>query len=310
MNSSVEKLLSCLGTSIDKALSRIPDDEFDRICEIRVRANKPVVLVDVSSKYFLKKKGSLSPLSDKVQSDELLISTPSEIKNSFLKLCEFSVYKRQSEINNGFITVNGGHRVGVCGTCNIVDNNIKSVTDLTSLNVRIAKEFKGCADDIFSKTQCDSGLLLCGVPSSGKTTLLRDLSRRLSLNGNTITLVDERFELSAAYNGKSHFDIGLCDVYCGYPKSIAITQSIRSMSPDCIICDELTGEDVNSVKDCVNYGVKIIASVHCDNIESLLKNNGIIRLINTGAFGEIIFLSKDKKCKVTDVINTEELKLD
>lgn len=309
MTKSLEKLLSCFSGNIIKAVKNIPAEVFDNLCEIRVRADKPIVLSVLQSKFFLSANGEIKNVCNGQTTAELITATSDEVKNSFLKLCEFSVYKRQTEINNGFITVGGGHRIGICGTCNIVDNNIRSVTDLTSLNVRIAKEFTGCANDLMSKISYSGGVLLCGVPSSGKTTLLRDLSRQLSLKGYTVSLIDERFEISASCSGTPHFDIGLCDVYSGYPKNIAIPQAIRSMSPDYIICDELTGDDVNSVKDCVNFGVKMIATVHCDNAGNLMKNKGLVQLISTGVFGKIVFLDTKAKCKIADVIDTGVLKI-
>lgn len=307
-------IFKCFDTNFCNAVLHIPKEIQSNISEVRVRCDKPTVIYCGNMPFLITTAGELLSFScaelEKC-SDSLLTMDNWQLKNAFYKLCEYSVYKRQGEINNGFITLSGGHRIGICGTAVLADGAVKSITDIVSLNIRIARQYFGCADSLFDCNAVDSGCLIIGVPSSGKTTILRDVARRLTLKHNCkVSVIDERFELSAAYNGVANFDLGLSDIYSGYPKRLAIVQAIRSMSPHYIICDELTGDDIDSAVSCVNFGVKMIASVHGDNLENVIKNRGIMSLIKTGAFESLVFLDSQSPCKITKVIKTEELCLD
>lgn len=311
MEKTVQSIFNCFNDSIKNVLTNIYVNESENLCEVRIRVNRPIVLITTKSRYFVTKNGELVNIRALCSDEVLLTANSIDINNAFIKLCDFSVYKRQIEINNGFITVDGGHRIGISGTCNILDNSIKSVTEITSLNIRIANEFVGCANEFMPYVVNGGGALICGVPSSGKTTLLRDIARQMSEKADiNISLIDERFEIAAIFNGQPHFNLGLCDIYCGYPKKTGIIHSIRSMSPEYIICDELTGEDVEAVTKCANYGVSLIATVHCRSISALVKNSSLKLLLRTEAFKTIIFLEKNEKCRISNVVKLEELNID
>lgn len=299
MDKHLKALFVCLGRSVCEALTK-NDLEYN---EIRIRNEKPIVVYAQNKLYFLNTDG----LSETKR--ECLTLDMEQIKSAFSRLCEYSVYRHQGDINNGFITVRGGHRVGLCGTAVISGGVVKNVTNISSLNIRVAREYIGCSH-LFFKSFCGGGSLIVGTPSSGKTTLLRDISRVLSAElYRKVSVIDERMEMSARFNGKEFFDLGLSDIYCGYTKKTAIFQAIRTMSPDYIICDELTGEDTNSVADCTNFGVNIIASVHCDSLENALKNPSICSLLNTGAFSQLVILDSKIYGKITGIYKTEELNL-
>lgn len=300
-------IFKCFPKKISAALLSMSDDVCADLREIRVRANKPIVVCLGSEMYFISDCGQPFELTSNWKKP--LTVTSDELINTCLKLCEFSVYKRQGEINNGFITVDGGHRIGLCGTAVMNEGKIRSVTDISSMNIRIARQFNGCADEFLSVTPV-CGTLIVGVPSSGKTTILRDISRQLStVYAKKVAVIDERFELSASHGGSPYFDMGLCDVYCGYPKHIAAIQAIRTMSPDIVICDELTGDDTESIQACVNLGVTVIASVHGSGLESVIKNHQMYSLLKTGAFERLVLLSGDIPCRIAAVTETEELNL-
>lgn len=304
MDKTIEAVLKCFGNDFYNSISKVNKN----ICEIRLRSDKPVVLYISNIPYYINSNGDIF-LPDVDSSP--IIFTFSDIKNAFCRLCEYSVYKHQNNINNGFITVRGGHRIGICGTAVLADSEIKSVVDITSLNIRIAKEYIGCSEYFFKNVNYNHGVLICGVPSSGKTTLLRDISRTLTLKKLfKASVIDERSEISSSFNGRSNFDLGLSDIYCGFPKDKAIFQAIRTMSPDFIICDELTGNDIESVSQTLNYGIKLIATVHCDSLINALKNPSIVKLINTKAFRKIIFLDSKAPCKINHIYDLEDIKLD
>lgn len=304
MDKTLEKIYCSFGNDFQNAVKNINKE----INEVRIRSDKPVVIYINGKPYLLEKYGNISMLENYSELNSYIIISINELKNAFARLCEYSVYKHQNNINNGFITVHGGHRIGICGTAVASAENIKSVIDITSLNIRIAREYIGCSDIFLKLVNIENGVLICGVPSTGKTTLLRDLSRNLSVSFcKKISVIDERSEITSSFNGQSIFDMGFCDIYCGYKKRRGVIQAIRTMSPDYIICDELTGNDIESVMCTVNYGVKLIATVHCDSLDNALKNPSISSLLRTHAFGKIVFLKSNSFCEIDKIYNLEDI---
>ena len=304
VDKTLEAVFKCFGNEFYNSINKA----CQNISEVRIRSDKPVVLYINNTPYFIDTSGRI--FYPNLSLDSIRF-TFSEIKNAFCKLCEYSVYKHQKDINNGFITVRGGHRIGICGTAVILDSEIKSVVDITSMNIRAAREYIGCSESFFRTVEYDDGVLICGIPSSGKTTLLRDISRILTAEKLfKAAVIDERCEISSSFNGRSNFDLGLCDIYCGFPKDKAVFQAIRTMSPDFIICDELTGNDIDSVSQTLNYGVRLIATVHCDSLKNALKNPSIVRLLKTKAFRKIVFLNSKMPCKIDHIYDLEDITLD
>ena len=307
MDKSLNHIFLCFGEEFYNSIKKINAD----INEIRIRTEKPVVVYIRGEPFLLQTNGNLTPMNSFNEKTIYTTVSFSALRKAFERLCDYSVYKHQNDINNGFITVHGGHRIGICGT--VVDNSadIRNVTDITSLNIRIARDYIGCSNEILNRVNFSSGVLICGVPSSGKTTLLRDLSRNLSLRlCKKAAVIDERSEIASCFNGRSMFDLGFCDIYSGFKKAHGVVQAIRTMSPDYIICDELTGNDIESVVCTVNYGVKLIAAVHCDCLENALKNPSIVSLIRTGAFGTVVFLKSNDFCEIEKIVCREDIGLD
>lgn len=227
---------------------------------------------------------------------ELLIPTPEELQTSFHALCGYSVYSHQPEIKSGFVTALGGHRVGICGTAVRDGRDMTGIRDLSSMNIRVARQVAGAADELLHKLESLSGgLLLAGAPSSGKTTILRDLARQLSL-GQTcemkkVVVVDERGELAGTCGGIPQNDLGLCDVLDGYAKGEGILQAVRCLSPDFIICDEVGGlEDIAAIEEGLNAGVSMVASIHAGSMPELMRRSQYRRLLATGAFRWVALL--------------------
>lgn len=299
MDDEINAILSCFGGAVPKF-----NDDF---CEIRIRADRPIIVNTPHGARFLSRDGNLTAARP---SDPAVVRYP-EMKAAFSRLCAFSVYKHMNSVNHGFITMNGGHRIGVCGTAVCDGRGVHSVGDITSLNIRAAREVRGCSDMIFDVWDGSGGFLLCGAPSSGKTTVLRDIARRLSEEKlMRVSLADERMELASMFGGKAGFDVGLSDVYSGYPKSDAMLLAVRTMSPEYIICDEITGDDITAVMQALNCGVKIIAAAHCDCAEAARRNISINSLIKTGAFRHVIFLSGTIPAAVSSVCGDREVLYD
>lgn len=231
-------------------------EPISQIAEIRLRAGRQAVAVDV----FGKMRVCSPPFSAE------------ELADCFAEICRYSVYSFETEIAQGFVTLDGGHRVGICGTAVTKNGVITSLKDISGLNIRIAHQVRGCADGLFNSVFSDGlhSLLLAGKPLCGKTTVLRDLARRLG-ERYRVVIIDSRNELSASVRGTPSFDIGLnTDVLCGCEKSEGIMLSLRSLSPEVIICDEI-GNDEAAVERAMFCGVKLIASAHADSIGQLKK---------------------------------------
>ncbi len=287
--------MKCKNTGWISAISKLPDDLSDvlkvhtdtlsKICyEIILRSRCPLALETSAGRYYLTDNGCLikDPHSQKMR-----IISSEDIKNTFLKLCSYSVYSYQHQINGGYITVGGGCRAGISGSAVLAEGKITTVKHITSIHIRIARECIGCAEELLSSIDPLKGVLICGAPSTGKTTLLRDAARLLSHRYN-VSLIDERNELSASADGVSYNDIGMCDVYINYPKKTAILQAIRGMSPDIIVCDELGDpKEVEALRYALFCGVSFIATVHSEASDRAF----VQELLDTGAFSYLVTLS-------------------
>lgn len=282
-----------------------------QISEIRLRAGKPIVINVKNKFYFLSKEAKLqnSVSENTIQSSQL------DIQNTFTKMCNHSVYSYQNEIKNGFITLKGGHRVGICGTAVLDKGDVTNLRDINSLNIRVAQNVTNLSSDwtdIFSKDF--TGALIVGEPASGKTTILRNLAHKFSSGVfgrlTNVSVIDERNEIAASNCGISQFNLGFCDILTGYPKSVGFEHAIRTLSPEIIICDELgTKEDVKAIRKAVNSGVKIIATFHSGNIFDLINNVKARNILKTYAFDKIIFLKgKSKPGEIFKICHMEDLK--
>ncbi len=214
--------------------------------------------------------------------------------------CDYSVYKHIEEIKQGFISVKNKFRVGICGTAVINNGGIDNVKNITSITIRVSGNHINGATDLLNKVRDVSrGVLIVGEPSSGKTTILKDLINRLS--SKKITVLDERYELMNGIRGKN------ISVLYGYPKTVAINQSIRNLGNELIICDELEEKDTDAVKLCAGSGVAIISTVHGKNIEHNMRK--LIKiLISTYAFEYVVELEgRHNPSKVKKVWEVGEL---
>ena len=262
--------------------------------EIRLRAGKPVCIWCAQGAFFLR---GTQPV--RMASDLVLTVSAGEIEETFRSLCEDSVYSHENEIRRGFLALRGGNRAGICGTAVVHGGEVTGFRDISSINLRIAREKPGCADELFEDVGVPSGggLLLCGPPCSGKTTLLRDIARQLSdgTRGDAckVVIVDERGELAGCRNGMPQNDVGrCCDVLDGCPKAEGILIAVRTLSPQVIVCDELgSAEETAAVKQSLNAGVCLVASIHAGSAEELLHREQGVSLLKTGAFRKIVFLA-------------------
>ena len=257
----------------------------DNICELRLRVNQPAILVSPTKKYFIGEN------SINFSHNNALSITKQEIDECFNRLCHYSVYSYKDNINAGFITLDGC-RVGVCGNAVVKDGNIYSVKNISSLNFRFAKQVKTAANELLRTIYANEfgSLIIIGSPSSGKTTLLREICRLISsgYNNNFLkcAVIDEREEIAAANEGGNSFDVGInTDVLSAYPKKDGIIIALRTLSPEVIFLDEIGSvEEARFVTEGLNSGVKFVCTIHADSFEEAEKREQCQKLLESGFF--------------------------
>ena len=291
---SIAKILPSLSDGINNALSQLSSDVLLRINELRIRRSLPLIIVFGNKSYFISKSGKLVNHYFNgvycVDSDEFDLI--------FKRLCNYSVHCETDNLKNGFITADGGCRVGVCSTAVTNDGIVNSVKDISSLNIRIANEINDCSKPVLNILYANAfpSIIVAAPPSGGKTTFLRDFARQLSSGFNSryrkVAVIDERNEFAFKSSVDIEADIGLnTDVITGFSKEKGIEIAVRSLSPEMIVCDEITSlSEVEKIKDGFLSGVSFAVSVHASNKDELLKKDIVKSLIATSEFDYIVLL--------------------
>ena len=292
-------VVQALGGRAAILLGKVSDQARSNVQEIGLRAGKPVSLVTQEGVFFLNGRGIPTRLPQR----DMPTLGASDLAESLRRLCGYSIYSFQEELREGFLTLRGGHRVGVAGTTVVREGKITGIREVSSLNLRLARACPGCAQAVLNRFSevGESGLLLAGPPASGKTTLLRELARVFS-DGETglvrkVALIDERGELAGVWGGVPQFDVGeCCDVLSGCPKAEGILQAVRSLSPSVLICDEVgSREEIDALRYCLNMGVLLFTSIHAGSKEELLRRPQARELLETGAFSAVAMLSSRRE---------------
>lgn len=259
----------------------------EQIQEIRIRVGRPIIL--------------------KLQNLDILIEyivNQTEILQILEKICENSIYAYKNQICNGYITIKGGHRIGITGSAVVENEKIINIKYITSLNFRIARQVLNCSNKIIGqvideKNQDIYNTLIVSPPGRGKTTILRDLIRNLSngideinFKGRTCGVVDERGEIAAMYKGVPQNDIGIrTDIIENISKAKGIKILIRTMAPEIIACDEIgSKEDVEAIQEAIISGVKGIFTMHGRTLDDVKSNKQINKLIEENKIEKIIFI--------------------
>lgn len=305
-----DNIISYISPRIQMYLKKLSEPMIENIQEIRLRSDRPVVIVTSTGSSFL----TLSGKTSYIYSTNCVISSENEIIDTVNKMCGYSMHSHYEDIMNGYITLPNGSRVGLCGTAVYEKEQVKSIKNINSINIRIPRTVLGVSEPIFNNVYKGKlkNLLIVGPPSSGKTTMLRDLAFQLSSGRmgkyHKICVVDERKELFPSQQDIRTLGPNT-DVLLGFPKGKGISMAVRTLSPDVIICDEMgTPEEASEVLNGVNCGTKFALSIHADNVEELKNKKVFKEFFELNAIDKIIFLTDaSSPCKISKIINADEV---
>lgn len=294
-----ESISGWFGDRLQEILRKIQGVDFEDIEEIRIRIGKPLLLQGNRKEVFLDSQGQLVPLNFayKVEREDLI--------QTLERMTQSSLYAAEEEMKQGYLTLPGGHRVGIVGEALLKNNELQTLKHISGLNVRIAREIKGRVLDVLPMLLNPDGTLyhtlILSPPRAGKTTLLRELIQNLSdgnpdfnWRGQTVGVVDERGELAGMWQGIPSYNLGCrTDVLDSCPKHIGISMLIRAMSPNIVAVDELGHpQDVEAVLDALRTGVSVLSTAHASSLEEALQRPFLKELFAYGVFERVLVLSR------------------
>ncbi|MEH7335480.1 stage III sporulation protein AA [Neobacillus drentensis] len=282
----METILNFLPKNIAGLIKQIPSDQKEELEEIRIRIDRPIEIT---------MKGAPKFLSYIIQPDDAF-----HLMN---KISQFSIYTLEEELKRGYITVSGGHRIGLAGKVILEDEKVKAIRDIASFNIRIAREKIGIADPMIPYLFNGSWkhTMIIGPPQTGKTTLLRDIARIISagdrvksIEANKVGIVDERSEIAGCVNGVPQLTFGhRVDVLDACPKAEGMMMMIRSMSPEVLIVDEIgRKEDAEAIQEAVHAGIKLIMTTHGTSLEEIRSRPSLREILDQKIFERFVVLSR------------------
>ncbi|MDD5948704.1 MAG: stage III sporulation protein AA [Lachnospiraceae bacterium] len=294
-----KEILSVLACELRRLLEKA-DLDYEQLQEIRLRAGKPLVMIYQNRECFLSAAGVLT---EKIQ--EAVLVDPKWLRESMEYVSNYSFYAYEEEMRQGYITIRGGHRVGIAGKTVIEGEHIVQMKHISFMNIRLSHEKIGCGNAIcpyiVEKDEVLSTLLI-SPPRCGKTTMLRDLIRILSSGegmerGYTVGVVDERSELGGCYMGIPQNNLGpRTDVLDCCPKAQGMMMLLRSMAPQIIAVDEIGGsKDMDALKYAANCGCALLATVHGSSMEDVRTRPIVGSLVDMHIFKRYIVLASGKR---------------
>lgn len=284
---------------------------LDELQEIRLRINAPLLIVYQNQEFYVSKDGRLSGLEENA-----FVVTKNEIRETMEYVSNYSMYAYEEEIRQGFLTIQGGHRVGLAGKIIMEQDSIKSMKYISFINVRLSHQIKGCANPVMPYLREEKGIyhtLIISPPRRGKTTLLRDVIRQISdgdykHRGMTVGVVDERSEIGACYMGIPQNELGIrTDILDCCPKVQGMLMLIRTMSPEVIAVDEIgSREDMEAMLHVMNCGCKLIATVHGSSIEDVRSKPIFRKLFQERIFERYIVMNSQEQIgKITEIFDCQ-----
>jgi stage III sporulation protein AA len=289
----VEEILDLLSDNVRTIIENYPPHLLETIEEIRLRLHRPLEII-------MKGKPHFPTLQSR-----MYIVSPEDTIQLLNRLSQYSIYTLEEELKRGYITIQGGHRVGLAGKVITEKGEVKAIRDVTFFNIRVAKQCVGIAEPylpyITSAPEWENTILV-GPPQSGKTTLLRDVARlvsngvdKMDIPSYKVGIVDERSEIAGCVKGVPQHDLGWrVDILDSCPKAEGMMMLIRSMSPDVIVVDEIGSKaDSEAIMEAVNAGVKLIVTAHGYDWSDLAKRPSLKPLLDLNIFSRFVVLSKE-----------------
>lgn len=304
-----ESILHIMPLNIKQMFRYLDQKMLAGIQEIRLRIGQPIIIIAGNSEYGISETGICGI-------DKSYIVQDKDIEAIVHLISGFSLYALEDEMKQGYITIEGGHRVGIAGKAVIENGNVKTIRNISAMNIRIAHEVIGCSREVLPYIISRERIyhtLIVSPPKCGKTTLLRDIVRSLS-NGfsgygpYTIGVVDERSEIAACYLGVPQNDIGVrTDVLDSCPKVEGMRMLLRSMAPDVIVVDEIgKREDILAIEEVLGAGITIISTVHGKDIEDCLKKPLLSEMLREKLFERIVILSSQYgPCTIENILDAQ-----
>ena len=284
--------------------------DTDKLQEIRMNIGQPLIFKVAGMEQIPDKEGRRT-----YEKEEMFLVTDEILRNTFEFICRHSVYAYEEEIRQGFLTIEGGHRVGLVGQAVLEEGKVKNLKYISGLNIRLASEVKGCAKKVIPFMEQDKGIyntLIISPPCSGKTTLLRDCIRMLSNGeqrgmGVRVGVVDERGEIGACFHGIPQNDLGMrTDILDRIPKPEGILMLIRSMSPNVIAVDEIgSAFDMEALNNATLSGCNIIATIHGNSPMDICEKPLFRHLNQNNMFQRYIVLEPGKMGEVKGIYDEE-----
>ncbi len=272
---------------------RIKNIPMKQVQEIRCRVGKPMIVLYDNREAIVKDADGCP-----------YYITEADLREMVSYISNYSLYAFEEEMRQGFVTIEGGHRIGICGQVILENGRIKNLKYISSLNVRIAHEVLGCADRILPYLTEDKMIkhtLIISPPRCGKTTLLRDIVRQISdgnecQKGVSVGVVDERSEIGGCYKGIPQNNLGIrTDILDGCPKADGMLMLIRSMGPEVIAVDEIgLEEDVHAIEYAMHCGCKMLATIHGNTFDEIKQKPTIHRLMGEQGFERYIVLGNKR----------------
>lgn len=288
-----QQLMMIFSKTLREKLTLIAQ-QFENLQEIRMRVNAPLICIVCQEEWMIDLHGKRC--RDAVQAYKV---TSADIRETLSLVSHYSMYAYEDEIRQGFITIRGGHRVGLCGKVIMENNKIKTIQYISFLNIRIAHQIKGCASAVMPYLYRDGQFLhtlIIAPPGCGKTTLLRDIIRLISIKdrGMSVAVVDERSEIAACDMGVPQNDLGIrCDVMDACPKTEGMMLMLRTMAPKIMAVDEIGGEaDLKTIAYVMHCGCKMIATVHASSFEEICAKPDFDMLVDRHLFERYIVLNR------------------